>query len=246
MKKIKIIAYLFSLSFSSFSQTSHFNTNETEVAVVNSNYELAKSSKKELVSQKSISEIKNIDKDDFLEEDKIAKNGFFIDGMLGVNLLREYENVQSIFTPVHNNLSLNLIQFGMKVGNKWYFRNDKKYKPGLQMTWLKAGLLAGESFGFFIAPLNVGFVNLFVIGNIGIEANLNFGIIYMAADWFHPPPGLLINPEIKFRYKSLVTGIDIGYMRKDYSDNASDWTIMETANYEARSFSFGVTIGVKF
>lgn len=261
MNKINFIVCLLLLNFSAFSQTTHFNTNETEdkieVEIANSDYELVTTSQKELVSRKFRAEIEASNAFYPIEENKVLKNGVFFDALLGLRILDirgqeqdpftgEYSIEKSIYSKAY-------FGFGVRIGNKWYFREGKKYRPGFQVIWLRVDLLAAgqeiagnRNFGFNLSPLNVGFVNAISNGKTGIEANLNFGINTTQAkypDFYYS--GVLINPVIKFRYKYLAAGIDIAYMgTTNYIKDRDPQNVY--VNTKGKFVSFGLTFGVKF
>jgi hypothetical protein len=105
--------------------------------------------------------------------------------------------------------------FGLKLGNKWYFGKNKKYRPGFTATWLRVDFQSlgvdQNNFSFSLLP-NIGFINAFKFNqNMGIEVNMNTGLklIFVPNRIFF---AAAINPNVKLRYKALTVGIDLNYM----------------------------------
>lgn len=169
---------------------------------------------------------------------KLSKNGAFLDALFGY---------RSLTRTSQGYYSKGYLGVGFRLGYKWYFREYKNYTPGIQIIWIRAELLLlGHEFiglNFNVSPFNVGFTNSFNINNIGVEANLNFGLNATNVESIdYKYLGLIINPTVKFRYKKLAIGIDIAHMGlSSYrgSDPMYDYT-------RGKYTSVGLTFGFKF
>jgi len=186
----------------------------------------------------------------YTPKDHIFGSGLFLDGMLGVNSITQFVDdyyynydlgyyVQGSGTRKENYASLSV-----RLGNKWYFGSNEKWRPGLQVTYIKLGLYLGpnayQTGRNSLALGNLGYTNAFKFKeNIGMEANLNVGLCAMniLPPWSYLDPALGINYGIavKFRYKALAAGLD--YSRLQTNFNNERGTIMDV---------FSVTIGAKF
>lgn len=188
---------------------------QIEEAISNEDYQKAADLKEDLSNLKegnTYSEIKtkeNIStnsKNDFKDErtSLIMKHGFFIDGLIG-------GRIGNIYNP-------SIGTFGFKLGNKWYFGKNKIYRPGIQLTAIKANLaynINNEYLGVIISPANLGFANVFEFTeNIGAEVNLNVGmtmmydILYQGNSNIDAYFGVSVTPEVKFRYKQFAVGFE--------------------------------------
>lgn len=166
-------------------------------AVKNEDYEKASNLKKELNNLKSPN-YKTEEKEAVNHNSIIMKNGFFINGSIGGGTISS--------NPYGN--------IGLEFGNKWYFGNNKHYRPGIQVTWVNFNFFI-PSFTLTLSPVNVGFSNLFEFKqNYGLEVNIDAGYrLFINTtsnttnedDFVH---GVCFNPEVKFRYKRLAVGVE--------------------------------------
>ena len=179
-------------------------------------------------------------------ESKLTKNGVYIESILGV--------ASTDFNSTHAGL-------GLKLGNVWYFGNSDFWKPGFKTVWFRGTGYFGDSVILQGSVLNVGFANVIQFKeNLGIEANLNFGynVIFqseifeenntLSEDFFGG--GIMINPELKFRYNILSVGLDFVFSRVNDFDGYNDDYIQSNngiislgdidTNFTAINLSFGV------
>ncbi len=188
------------------------------------------------------------------KKDFILDNGFFVEGIIGVNDYTErntyyaYYDEQGNYYPdgfeTSETLRSTLTSVGVRFGSKWYFGTREKWRPGLQATYLKLGIYvnpnSGIGFANSISLGNLGFANAFKLSeSMGMEANANVGLNIMN---FLPPfgngpaVGLNYGAEVKFRYKVLAVGLD--YSRMEGNMGYAP---------ERRSMNvFSVSIGAKF
>lgn len=164
------------------------------------------------------------------------KNGLFADVLIGKSSFN-FNNLNSAY-------SRSMFSMNARVGSKWYFGSNEKYRPGIQMTWLRTGFSThidnGNSFTFFnFIPLNVGYTSYLSIDeDLGLELNLNIGLGYSFAKG-RTLSGYHLNPEAKLRYRTLSLGLDLSfYDGKEIRDD----------NYEGYWFSnnsYSLTLGIK-
>jgi hypothetical protein len=140
------------------------------------------------------------------DKDRILGPGMFIEMLPGY---ANYDN-GSTFNSNYGGL-------GIKFGNKWYFGKNEKYRPGIQMTWIRFGAYSTSlspsdiSKGYF-SVLNLGFANAIKFKDkMGMEVNANIGPTILQP----PIPGddsgefgLLYGLEVKYRLGRLALGID--------------------------------------
>lgn len=185
------------------------------------------------------------------KKDYIVDNGFFIEGMIGMNSIYQKNNNYSYYYDEFGNYieesvssRYNYASLSLRLGNKWYFGSNEKWRPGIQATYLKLGLYVNPDAYApgrnSISLGNVGFANAFKLKeNIGLEANANVGLTLMniLPPWSYNTPAAGINygVEVKFRYKALAVGLD--YSRMEANFNLPRYTSMDVIS---------VTIGAKF
>lgn len=189
------------------------------------------------------------------KKDFIFGNGFFVEGLIGANQYSERNNYLSYYDSQGNfypeghettqSISRStLTSIGVRFGNKWYFGEREKWRPGLQVTYLKLGIYVNpnSTIGFANSASvgNLGFANAFKLSeSLGLEANANVGLNIMN---FLPPfgngPAIGINygAEVKFRFKALAVGLDYSRMEGnlDYQQERKSMNV------------FSVSIGAKF
>jgi len=119
------------------------------------------------------------------------------------------------------------------------------YRPGIGAVWGRINIMLSQTQSgsiypsIALAPANIGFINAFSFGGkVGMEINLNFGLNLIAhVSGSSLVAGYLLNPNIKFRYKSFAVGLDITIMA---GDNIS-YNVEQTA-----ITLIGLTVGGKF
>lgn len=171
-------------------------------------------------------------------KERILSNGFFLDGIISASV---------------SNVSSAGFQSASRMGNKFYFGRGRTYRAGLGVTYFRLGLGLNGFVGDEILSVNLshslGFINAIKFNNkTGLEINayLGYNSMFIIDDDFYP--GLIFNPNIKFRYKALAVGLDIAYRRgfgiyTAYSSSLGKYiTIADGVNYT----TIGVTIGAKF
>jgi len=157
-------------------------------------------------------------------KDFLFKNGFYIDYSVGIaqNISK---NVAFVGLPPYNYYSRpNFISTNIKLGNKWYFGNKPRWRPGIQFQYIRFGLNFTPDIDYFIEDLfvgpknfsilNVGMANIFKISDkIGIEANFVGGYnVYAYIDNSGFSEGVCISPEIKLRINHFALGFDYQYI----------------------------------
>lgn len=178
---------------------------------------------------------------------KLNKNGFYVDALIGSATVNNFDAT---------------FGGGVKIGNIWYFTNVGLWNPGLKTTWFRGTTYFGSNeFLFQGSALNVGFANMFKFNEkIGLEANVNLGynVVYANNDldysydyyyndgyyngnsrnnsYDYTSGGVMINPEVKFRYKVLAVGLDaVISPMKDFD-----------SPYKSTFTSFNLSVGAKF
>jgi len=197
-------------------------------------------------------------------ESNLIKNGFYVETFVGT--------ATADFTD-------SLVGGGIKLGNVWYFGESDFWRPGFKTVWFRGATYFGD--GDVIVQgsvLNVGFANIIEFKpNLGLEVNINVGynVVYASDensyDYYNGATtysgddftggGLMVNPEIKFRYNVLAIGLDFVFTNiKEYSDyndgyynsgyyNPSDPVFYNNSNDFRRKTgltAINLTIGAKF
>lgn len=187
----------------------------------------------------------------FVPEDNTGglmfKNGFFADLLFGYN---------SISTPTWGSTGYqspiefgfrksNIFALGLKLGNKWYFGKGEKYRFGFQCTWVRTSLSLSEhqttgsldllpEVEFVISPVSPGFTNVFKFNDwSGLEINGGAGYAYYASEEYH---GLLLNADLKYKFKKLTFGIDYAHIAGKEGTYNMPWSM------DILSASFGIKI----
>lgn len=186
-------------------------------------------------------------------KDKILGNGLFIEGMIGMNTISQKNQFNSYYYDEFGNyieqtspVTENYASLSIRMGSKWYFGSNEKWRPGIQLTYFKLGLYinpnANGSYGIgrnSMSLANVGFANAIKFNDkIGMEANANvgFSLINFLPPWnYDPAPGINYGAEVKFRFKALAVGLD--YSRMDANFGQFDRISMNI---------YSITIGAKF
>lgn len=188
-------------------------------------------------------------------DSKLIKNGMYVESFAGV--------AATDFTD--GNLGI-----GLKFGNVWYFGSSDFWRPGFKTVWFRmAGYFGEDGTTVQGSILNVGFANIIEFKqNFGLEANINFGYNfihdnndnykdynqYYDDDVFWGG-GIMINPEIKFRYHILAIGIDFVFSNAinyddhyNYNYNNSDplFYYNKELRRETSFTAINISVGVKF
>jgi hypothetical protein len=183
-------------------------------------------------------------------KDRIFESGIFVDLLLGYGYLvnREYVYEYIFQYQVGSELTHSYEHYGgfnIRFGNKWYFGKGDVYRPGIQATWLRAGIFTstvanaatGKTRGI-IAPLGIGFANSVKLKRkMGIELNLNVGptVILPDNNSSLQPIGLIYGVALKYRWNQLVLGLDFSQVEEGLGELTK------------QSFSnLNVTLGLKF
>jgi hypothetical protein len=196
------------------------------------------------------------------------ENCWYVDGLIGFSGLGRngfgggwggYRNVSAI-------------TLGVRVGHKWYLGGVKKWKFGvdavgrLGMTFGFPDVSSGvtySNFALHIAPM-AGFINAIQFNDkFGLEANLNIGFNLLMSFWGAVDnnngyradatviqPGLMINPNAKFRIKNFAVGLDVAVMYAapgTYQEVYSNGGTPQTYNVGGTIFTiFSVSVGTVF
>ena len=179
-------------------------------------------------------------------KDPILKGGFFIEALIGYGGY-EVRNEYMLYDYYGNYIGTQEfferhadLAFTIRLGNKWYFGQNEKWRPGLQATWLRLGnyidtrnmetMFIGTK---TVSLANVGMTNAFrFTDDIGMEANFSVGpTIAFDLDNGRGNVGMLVGPEVKFRFRNLAVGVDYAYIWGDEL-NAPD-------NFNVLSLSIG-------
>ena len=195
---------------------------------------------------------RNIFRNNRRKEFSFFKKGLYIDGLIGGGIGSTpkvldylYDPLTGNYLPVEGSDEYTFTTIGFRIGHKWYFGENTKYKPGFQIQWAKIATIIdfsdfGDNTYFYISPFNIGCNNLFMIDqDNAIEANVIGGLTFGNTV---PPPldpdaietGISYGLEIKYRRKRLAVGID--------------YTRINTAiNYPNRGIinSFSLSAGIK-
>lgn len=190
------------------------------------------------------------------KDDPILKNGFFLEGLIsyGRNKVTEESYNDNTGLPYYQDVSYGNIGIGLRLGSKWYFGGGEKWRPGLQVSWLRfatyindfgdmpIGLITGPK---LISPLNVGMTNVFKFTeSLGLEANITTGFTMdLDLDNGYGRASLAINPEVKFRYNRLAFGLD--YQRVQ-GLAALDLPGFSSTYHSGNWDIFSISIGAKF
>ena len=187
-------------------------------------------------------------------KDKILGNGLFIEGMLGMNRITQNGSYYGYYYDEFGNyieqtspVTENYASLSIRMGSKWYFGSNEKWRPGVQLTYFKLGLYinpnSNGSYGIgrnSMSLANVGFANAFKFNDkIGMEANANvgFSLINFLPPWnYNPAPGINYGAEVKFRFKTLAVGLDYSRMDANFGQ-INDRVSMNV---------YSITIGAKF
>ena len=202
------------------------------------------------ITEKSVSSDEYVPK----KKDPILKAGFFLDAVVGYANYKEKGTV--FYDPFGNYYpngysktidTVGNIAISFRFGNKWYFGSNEKWRPGLQVNWLRLGIYIepNNAESLFIGPktfslLNLGYANAIKFNEtMGLEANITGGLNFeIDLEEVNLNTGIMINPEVKFRMNNLAIGFDYariqGFENSNNGNNKRDYNI------------FSLSIGAKF
>ncbi len=190
-------------------------------------------------------------------KDPVLGRGFFIEGFIGVTeytdrasyYAYDYLSSQSPMLINYTNRN-NYMTIGLRLGNKWYFGKNEKWKPGFQATWLRFGIHVGDgdTEDVFAGPrtisiANIGMCNIFKFNEkLGLEANfavgptLNIDVVNGGLS-----QGYSFSIESKLRLNRFSVGLDY-----QYSDLNSGNTQLYGTYRTLSLHSLALTVGRKF
>jgi len=159
------------------------------------------------------------------ENDPLLSSGFFIDGLIGyAELTREdYGTGNYIYDPYGNLIYVtqvsksSYLSLALRLGTKWYFGQREKWRPGLQVNWLRLNMYldTDNPESLIIGPKNLSFCNIGMANiikfndNMGLELNFTTGLnTGIDLDYGRFDVGIAIAPEVKFRLKNIAIGLD--------------------------------------
>jgi len=162
-------------------------------------------------------------------ESKLIKNGFYVETFVGTATTDYTDGTTG---------------GGLKLGNVWYFGESDFWRPGFKTVWFRGAAYFGDNDVIVQGSvMNVGFANIIEFKpNLGLEVNINVGynVVYVdnerSYDYYNGSynqtmysgdeftgGGVMINPELKFRYDVLAIGLDFVFSKvNEYSDNYYD------------------------
>ncbi len=208
--------------------------------------------------------------DQFLEpKSNVFGNGFFVDGIISagaaISAYNYHTNLPEPNAYIVSSTDI-VTENSFRLGNKWYFKNNKKIQSGIQIIWARIGSLiplgTNNQSSFFpitykMNPLNIGSTNFIQLSEKnGLELNLNAGLTTSFAQRLGNNLnsnsaalvqfGLSVNPSVKFRLKRFSIGLDIQYIHMFPGSIYSSDGTQSTYNYDVNIILFGATIGCKF
>jgi len=202
-----------------------------------------------------------------LIESKLIKNGMFVESFAGI---------------ASTDYSDGTTGFGLKLGNVWYFGESDFWRPGFKTVWFRGAAYFGDNDVIVQGSvINVGFANIIEFKpNLGLEVNINVGynIVYVdnesSYDYYNGSytqtmysgdeftgGGVMINPELKFRYNVLAIGLDFVFSKvteygeyNDYYYNSGYYNPNDPYYYNNQNeikrktglTAINLTIGAKF
>lgn len=178
-----------------------------------------------------------LEKDKRKKKDVLTESGIFLDFLIGYgsrNLTVDfYDFQQGTFT--YSTIQLNYLNLSLQFGNKWYFGQREKWRPGLQVTWVRYNISIEpqDLQTIFSGPknlsiVNFGMCNIFKFSeNTGLELNFTMGVnVEVDFDYDYFGGGLAFNPEIKYRMKNLAIGLNYSRIQSLSSIERSNWDII--------------------
>jgi len=198
------------------------------------------------------------------------ENGFFLDGIFGFGGKATIVP-GSLGNPGPTVGSHTVASAAVRFGNKWYFGEGSRFRPGIQVIWARIGAIAPLPFSspdprdggyasyaptLTFAPLNVGATHLFIFNDeIGLEANFNIGLnanVSLAATGSGNQNqtllqlGILLNPVLKLRYKRFAIGVDFVFTHSLPGQIYESNEPTRSSSYNTNMILVGITVGAKF
>jgi len=182
-------------------------------------------------------------------KDPFLSRGFFIDVMAGYSFYKHKQVFNGPFTgggpfPYYEYAGRSNFMLGLRIGTKWYLTKKERWRPGIQVNWMRLGIhvggqgpenaIAGPR---TISVLNLGMTNIFKFDEKrGLELNGIFGPM-LSLDFIDDRSTFCLagNLEVKYRKKNTAFGLDYQY--------GFD---MLSSSYGIRWHIISATIGRKF
>lgn len=201
-----------------------------------------------------------------LKRDRILKSGLTVDGVFGYALANEITVEKKILEynnagyPIFGgqqktSIPSSFYSLSIRLGNKWYFNQNDKWRTGLQVNWFRFGIyIDGENVGEslflgpkMLTPLNIGWTNVFKFtDNIGLEVNITGGgNLNIDLDYGGIYTGYTVNPEVKFRWKKLAVGLDYFFYSEDLMNQSATDPYNAIVSRQRNWNNFGLSIGAK-
>lgn len=180
------------------------------------------------------------------------KSGTFFDGSIGFGEnYRNDHNFWYYYDEYGNMISqssqrrTNYITLGFRFGSRWYFGQNEKWRPGIQVNWIRLGMYLDPNYpeSILIGPktfsvCNVGMANGFRLNDkMGLEVNFTTGLLMnMDLDYSYFGGSFTVTPEVKLRINKFAIGIDYQYAK----------SIINGPNISDQWHILSVSTGVKF
>lgn len=181
---------------------------------------------------------------------KVLKSGFFAEGLISaVSTKIPSFGYYRGFSKARRDAGAGI---GFRIGNRFNFGSSTKYRPGMNLNYLRFQLFfTPGAASLALSPIGVGFTNTISFNeNMGLEANLNIMFNFLIpierneygttstedgsdVDAYF---GTIFGPSVKFRYKVLAVGLDMGFSPLINLD--------EGAGRGSYSY-YGICVGVK-
>jgi len=185
-------------------------------------------------------------------DSKLIKNGMYVESLGGI---------------VSTDFNKGDLGLGLKLGNVWYFGSSDLWRPGFKTVWFRGSTYFGDNGSTIqLSLLNVGFANIIEFKpNLGLEANINLGYNIVYSENRHTGGsdfiggGMMLNPELKFRFNVLAIGFDFVFTKAreygnndhnssyyDYNSNTYIYTNNTTLRRKIGLTAINLSIGAKF
>lgn len=122
------------------------------------------------------------------------------------------------------------VAVSFRIGHKWMFGKGEKYRPGLQVQWMKVGIHLNPEGGYAsyaLSPLNIGLTNVFKLNDKhAIEANVTGGFTVLNFNPFstiigngspNAHTGYSFGGELKYRFNVLAVGVDFSRINTGFN-----------------------------
>lgn len=180
--------------------------------------------------------------DSDMDSEKILESGYFIEGVFASGVATS--GSESYYTGGQTVYSFPMV--GVRMGTKFYFGGPSNMAFGMNLNYarLMLGIVENTTYQVYdpylnFAPIGLGAAWAYHFGNgFGMEVNGDFHVtIYGNSGESDMNVGITINPNIKFRYKVLAIGFDLGYVNGRNLNNI---------NGRGEMASYGLSVGAKF